>query len=166
MAADPLLLTGLGAALALFLTGAGASYATVHASVFAIRHKDLMAMVPVVQAGVLAVYGIIIGYKLSTKLSAEDGSAVVLEASDGYKNLCAGLSVGLSCLVSGYGMGKYLAAERGGVLLRAEGEGGRQGKRVEEVLVRDVRLVLDILGGDRFVRIDRGSVLDWLMKAW
>mmetsp|Transcript_21651 Transcript_21651/g.39745 ORF Transcript_21651/g.39745 Transcript_21651/m.39745 type:complete len:162 (-) Transcript_21651:86-571(-) len=105
MSADPTLLTGLGAALALFLSGTGAAYATSHASVFAIRHKDLMAMVPVVQAGVLAVYGIIIGYKLSTKLTVED---VSMSDADGYKNLCAGLSVGLSCLASGFGMGLYL----------------------------------------------------------
>ena len=105
MSSDPILLTGLGAALALFLSGTGAAYATSHASVFAIRHKDLMAMVPVVQAGVLAVYGIIIGYKLSTKLTVEN---VSMSDVDGYKNLCAGLSVGLSCLASGFGMGLYL----------------------------------------------------------
>ena len=102
----PILHTGLGAALALFLTGGGAAYATVPASIFAIRHKDLMAMVPVVQAGVLAVYGVIIGYKLSMKLTEEDA---IISESEGYKYLSAGLSVGLSCLASGYGMGKYLS---------------------------------------------------------
>mmetsp|Transcript_31008 Transcript_31008/g.66014 ORF Transcript_31008/g.66014 Transcript_31008/m.66014 type:complete len:166 (-) Transcript_31008:56-553(-) len=102
----PVLLTGLGAALSLFLAGGGAAYATAHASVFAIRHRDLMAMVPVVQAGVLAVYGIIIGYKLSAKMTADD---VAISDADGYKFLCAGLSVGLACLASGYGMGNYLS---------------------------------------------------------
>lgn len=87
------------------MTGAGAAYATAHASVFAIRHHDLFAMVPVVQAGVLAVYGIIIAYKLSTKLTGEDPISDV----DGYKFLSAGLCVGLSCLVSGFGMGSYLS---------------------------------------------------------
>jgi len=98
--------TGLGAALALFLSGGGAAYASAHASIFATRHKDLMAMVPVVQAGVLAVYGVIIGYLISRKITAED--AIVTDM-DGYKYLCAGLSVGLSCVASGYGMGNYLS---------------------------------------------------------
>eukprot|EP01083_Nonionella_stella_P066655 175714_1 len=98
--------TGLGAAIALFLSGGGAAYASAHASIFATRHKDLMAMVPVVQAGVLAVYGVIIGYLISRKITAED--AIVTDM-DGYKYLCAGLSVGLSCVASGYGMGNYLS---------------------------------------------------------
>ena len=103
--ANPTLLAGLCAALALFLSGTSAAYATSHASVFAIRHKDSMVMVPVIQAGVLAVYGIIIGYKVSTTLTVEN---VSMSDVDGYKNLCAGLSVGLSCLASGFGMGLYL----------------------------------------------------------
>lgn len=104
---DPTLLTGLGAAISLFLCGGGAAYATSHASVFALRHRDKMAMVPVVQAGVLAVYGIIIGYMLSTKLDYANDKVYSISNIDGYKYLCAGLSVGLACLVSGYGMGNY-----------------------------------------------------------
>eukprot|EP01083_Nonionella_stella_P154909 499683_1 len=98
--------TGLGAALALFLCGGGAAYAAAPASIFATRHQDRIAMVPVIQAGVLAVYGIIIGYLISKKMTAED--AIITE-TDGYKCLCAGLSVGLSCVASGYGMGNYLS---------------------------------------------------------
>ena len=104
MSPDPTLLTGLGAAFALFLAGGGAAYATAHASVFAIRHQDKMALVPVVQAGVLAVYGIIVGYKLSMKAIADKA----LSEIEGYNFLSAGLSVGLACLVSGVGMGLYL----------------------------------------------------------
>ena len=81
---------------------------SAHASVFAIRHKDMMAMVPVVQAGVLAVYGIIVGYMLCRKLDYTDDKVYSISTIDGYKYLCAGLSVGLSCLVSGIGMGRYL----------------------------------------------------------
>mmetsp|Transcript_18275 Transcript_18275/g.27694 ORF Transcript_18275/g.27694 Transcript_18275/m.27694 type:complete len:159 (-) Transcript_18275:181-657(-) len=102
----PALHTGLGAALALFLCGGGAAYATAHASVFATRHKDKIAMVPVIQAGVLAVYGIIIGYLISNKITVEN--AIITDV-DGYKYLCAGLSVGLACLASGYSMGNYLS---------------------------------------------------------
>jgi len=63
-----------------------------HASVFAIRHKDMMAMVPVVQAGVLAVYGIIIGYMLCRKLDYTDDKVYSISTIDGYKYLCAGKS--------------------------------------------------------------------------
>ena len=104
MSPDPTLLTGLGAAISLFLTGAGAAYATGHASLFATRHQDKMAMVPVIQAGVLALYGIIISYKLTTKINAEADITLM----EGYKYLSAGLCVGLSCLASGGGMALYL----------------------------------------------------------
>ena len=67
-----------------------------------------MAMVPVVQAGVLAVYGIIIGYMLCRKLDYTDDKVYSISTIDGYKYLCAGLSVGLSCFVSGIGMARYL----------------------------------------------------------
>jgi len=104
MSADPTLLTGLGAASSLFLCGGGASYATAHASMFAMRHQDRMAMIPVIQAGVLAVYGVIIGYLLTKKINAD----AVMSVADGYKYLSAGLSVGLACLASGMGMALYL----------------------------------------------------------
>ncbi|KAL7510329.1 hypothetical protein ACHAXN_007289 [Cyclotella atomus] len=102
MSPDPTLLTGLGAALSLFLCGSGAAYATAHSSMFAIRHQDKMAMIPVIQAGVLAVYGVIIGYLLTRKINDE------LTIVDGYKYLSAGLSVGLACLTSGCGMAMYV----------------------------------------------------------
>ena len=59
--------------------------------------------------GVLAVYGIIIGYMLGRKLDYTDDKVYSISQIDGYKYLCAGLSVGLACLVSGYGMGNYLS---------------------------------------------------------
>lgn len=102
MSTDPILLAGLGAALAIFLCGLGAAYATSHASIFAVRHNDLMAMVPVVQAGVLAVYGIIVAYKIQSKITDE------ISTADGYKFFSSGLTVGLACLASGYGMGEFL----------------------------------------------------------
>ena len=63
-----------------------------------------MAMIPVIQAGVLAVYGVIIGYLISKKMNAEGE----LSVGDGYRYLSAGLSVGLSCFASGMGMASYL----------------------------------------------------------
>jgi len=52
----------------------------------------MMAMVPVVQAGVLAVYGIIIGYMLCRKLDYTDDKVYSISTIDGYKYLCAGKS--------------------------------------------------------------------------
>lgn len=63
-----------------------------------------MAMIPVIQAGVLAVYGVIIGYLLTRTINADKELSLV----DGYKFLSAGLSVGLACLASGSGMAMYL----------------------------------------------------------
>jgi len=99
---DPTLLAGLGCALAIFLCGLGAAYATGHASIFALRHQDMMAMVPVVQAGVLAVYGIIVAYLVQSRITD------ALSTAEAYKFFVAGLTVGLACLASGYGMGKFL----------------------------------------------------------
>ena len=108
MSADPTLLTGLGAAIALFLAGSGAAYGTSHASIYALRshpsNHSFLTMSPVIISGVLAVYGVIVGTLLALKLSSSDG---IITTVDGYKNLCAGLSVGLACLASGVGMGNY-----------------------------------------------------------
>lgn len=100
------LFTGLGAAIAIFLASAGSGIASAPAGVFAIRGRSsLKEYGPIVIAGVLAIYGFIIASILVTKLS---DSSSELTAKDGYKNLSAGLVVGLSCLASGFGMAKFL----------------------------------------------------------
>ncbi|CAB9516705.1 16 kDa proteolipid subunit 2 [Seminavis robusta] len=101
---DPALLTGLGAASAIFLTAIGSAIATSHAGIFALRGNSWMNFVPVVQAGVLSVYGIIIGCLLCFKLD----SGKELSQVEGYRNLSAGLAVGLACWASGYGMMSFL----------------------------------------------------------
>ncbi len=113
MSTDPTLLTGLGAAISLLLAGAGAAYATSHASIFALRHPtnhSVVTMSPVIISGVLAVYGVIVGTLLALKLTSggsTSSSPPILSTVEGYKNLCAGLSVGVACLASGTGMGTY-----------------------------------------------------------
>ena len=101
----PTLVAGLGCALAISLCGLGAAYATTHAFSFALRHqdKDLIVMVPVNQAGILSVYGIIIAYLIQSKMDSKNLTIVVA-----YKFFTAGLTVGLACLASGFGMGKFL----------------------------------------------------------
>ena len=102
---DPAFLTGLGAALAIFLTATGSAIGAAHGGVFAMRHASYMYFVPVVQAGVLGVYGVIIGVLLCGKLNNNEN---VLTPLEGYKHLSAGLSVGLAGWASGYGMAIFM----------------------------------------------------------
>merc|ERR1712226_1190768 len=103
MVIDPAFFTALGAAFAIFLTALGSAIGIAHGGVFALRSEDKKGLVPVVQAGVLSVYGLIIGVWLCKKF---DGTEISL--NDGYKHLSAGLSVGLACLASGYGMAVFI----------------------------------------------------------
>jgi V-type H+-transporting ATPase proteolipid subunit len=104
---NPELMTGLGAAASTFFTAAGSCYASVHAGVFAMRASlpYWVAFSPIIISGVLAIYGIIISVILSAKLTNDESP---LTETDGYRYFAAGLSVGLACLASGLGMGKFL----------------------------------------------------------
>lgn len=106
MASSPHLYTGIGAATALFLTAAGAGCASVPAGLFALKAKGstpVSPFIPIVQGGVLAIYGVIIGVILALQMEKES-----LTEAQGYQNLAAGLSVGLSCLAAGLGMGRFI----------------------------------------------------------
>lgn len=106
-----ILLTGLGAVCSVFLAGLGCALGSANGGIFALRNssKDKLswlAFVPIVQAGVLAIYGIIVAYVLCKKISptmAESSSN-----DEGIKNLSAGLSTGLASLVSGWAMSSFL----------------------------------------------------------
>ena len=86
------LLTGLGAAASIFFCSAGAAVASAPAGVFALRSTTLRAFAPIVISGVLAIYGIIVAVILAGQLS----NSKTMAESDGYKQLAAGLSVGLA----------------------------------------------------------------------
>jgi V-type H+-transporting ATPase 16kDa proteolipid subunit len=102
MTVNPELLTGLGAALSIFLTSAGSAMASVPAGKYAIRSSGILSFAPIVIAGVLAIYGIIVAVLLARKI--ENAS----DAASGYKNISAGLCVGLACLASGFAMARFL----------------------------------------------------------
>lgn len=105
MTIDPQLLTGLGAAMSIFLAAAGSAIATSHAGIYAVRGNDkglLVAFSPIVIAGVLAIYGIIVSVLLVGKFK-DDMTEV-----EGYRNLSAGLSVGLACCASGLGLASFM----------------------------------------------------------
>lgn len=65
--------------------------------------KDMWkAAIPIVISGVLAIYGLIIATLLALSIKTVD-------TVGGYKNLAAGLSVGLACFWSGMSMTGFLA---------------------------------------------------------
>ena len=108
---DPNLLTGLGAVLSLFFSAAGSALASAHAGIFAVNDKQsYKSFVPIVQAGVLSIYGLIIAVLLIGKLGGGDSSdgVAVLSTVQGYRNLCAGLANGLGSWASGWGMSIFI----------------------------------------------------------
>jgi len=110
--ANPHLLTGLGAALAMFLSAAGSSMASVPGGMFA-QHAStggsmgsmVWAFAPIIIGGVLAIYGMIIAVILSHNLLNDN-----MTETEGFRNLSAGLAVGLTCLASGLGMAHFVGA--------------------------------------------------------
>ena len=101
MTIDPELLTGLGAAAALFFCSLGSALASVQAGKYAMRSKaGVLAFSPIVIAGVLAIYGVIVAVLLSGKIGGDN--------LNGYRNVSAGLAVGFACLASGLGMAGFL----------------------------------------------------------
>jgi V-type H+-transporting ATPase proteolipid subunit len=105
MTVAPELLTGLGSAISIFLSATGAAIASSHAGVFLIRGSGgIKSFAPIVIAGVLAIYGIIVSVLLVGKLQ-QDGE---MSAVDGYRNFSAGLAAGLACCASGWGLAHFL----------------------------------------------------------
>jgi V-type H+-transporting ATPase proteolipid subunit len=101
---SPDIFTALGAASAIFLSAAGSCYASAHSGVFAIRNHSILglkSLIPIVQSGVLAIYGLIIALILIHRFN---GAAAISE-SDGFRYLAAGLLAGCSSLWSGVGIG-------------------------------------------------------------
>lgn len=110
-AINPNLLAGLGCALATFLSAAGSAVATAHGSIYAMNMTQanspgvygyIKAFVPVIISGVLAIYGLIISYLLVKKFNDD------MTTTEGARYLSAGLSVGLACLASGWGISLFL----------------------------------------------------------
>ncbi|EDW48217.1 V-type proton ATPase 16 kDa proteolipid subunit [Drosophila sechellia] len=95
----------LGAVCAIVFSTLGAAYGTAKASVgissMSIKHPQLImkAIVPVVMAGIIAIYGLVIAVLLAGSLSSP------YSAYKGFLNLSAGLAVGVSGMGAGIAIG-------------------------------------------------------------
>lgn len=102
--APPLFLTDCNG----FITGMGAAYGTAKsgvgvASMGVMRPELVMkSIVPVVMAGVLGIYGLIIAVIISTGINPKAKSYYLF---DGYAHLSSGLACGLAGLSAGMAIG-------------------------------------------------------------
>jgi hypothetical protein len=123
--ANPQLMTGLGAALSIFLSASGAASGSAASGTFALQSSStgFASFIPIVlspvclPSTVLAIVGV-----LSSVTGCVDEK---LDASDGYRHLCSGLAVGLACLASGSGIATFVSQNtRGGFLVSVFRSGG------------------------------------------
>ncbi|VDC07082.1 unnamed protein product [Peniophora sp. CBMAI 1063] len=97
--------SSMGCTAAIALTCIGASYGTaksgVGISAMAVLRPDLMMknVVPVVMAGIIAIYGLVVSVLISGNLGAQ------ITLYQGFVQLGAGLSVGLAGLAAGFAIG-------------------------------------------------------------
>ena len=95
-----------GVFFAVSLSNMGAAYGTAKSGVgigsMAVNKPALVykSLVPVVMAGILGIYGLIVGVILSGKIKKENVSSWAQ-----FKYMTSGLSVGMSALAAGYAIG-------------------------------------------------------------
>lgn len=99
----------MGVASALVFANLGASYGTAKAGVglsslgVIDSSKIFKALIPIIMAGILGIYGIIVSVLLNGQINGKDEAKFT--GKDGYKFLGAGLACGLSALASGLAIG-------------------------------------------------------------
>merc|ERR1712232_138203 len=92
--------------MGVFLCGLGTAVGTTHSGIFVVRNIENLGfkgIVPCMQSGVLAMYGIAISIILALKMNDEISSV-----ETGYRYMSAGLIVGLTNLASGWGIGSFM----------------------------------------------------------
>mmetsp|Transcript_7534 Transcript_7534/g.9584 ORF Transcript_7534/g.9584 Transcript_7534/m.9584 type:complete len:163 (-) Transcript_7534:1122-1610(-) len=118
----------MGATIALVFAILGAAYGTAKCGVgimsMGVLHPDMVIknIMPVVMAGVLGIYGLVVAVILKGTLSDETGEPCTdpnacFTYANGFKHLAAGLSVGISALGAGMAVGII-----GDVGIRAAGQ--------------------------------------------
>ncbi|KAL0581862.1 H(+)-transporting V0 sector ATPase subunit c [Marasmius crinis-equi] len=97
--------SAMGCTSAIVFTCIGASYGTaksgVGISAMSVLRPDLMmkSVVPVIMAGIIAIYGLVVSVLIAGNLS------VTVPLAQGFVELGAGLSVGLAGLAAGFAIG-------------------------------------------------------------
>eukprot|EP00835_Amoeboradix_gromovi_P007095 NODE_1056_length_1637_cov_0.062419.p1 type:complete len:162 gc:universal NODE_1056_length_1637_cov_0.062419:639-1124(+) len=97
--------SAMGCAVATIFSCFGAAYGTaksgVGISAMGVMRPELImkSTVPVIMAGILAVYGLVVSVLISGRMTK------VMTLSDGFIHLGAGLAVGLSGLAAGFAIG-------------------------------------------------------------
>ena len=96
----------MGLASALVFANLGAAYGTYQSGV-GICHlgilrpdKIIKSVIPVIMAGILGIYGLIVAVILNQKIEREKYTL-----KDGFKHLASGLVCGMSCLGAGISIG-------------------------------------------------------------
>jgi len=97
----------MGVAASMVFTAMGAAYGTAKSGVgiaaMSVMRPELImkCIIPVVMAGILAIYGLVVSVLLAGQLSGGDSYSLY----KGFLHLGAGLSVGLSGLAAGFAIG-------------------------------------------------------------
>merc|ERR1712141_813449 len=97
----------LGASSAMVFSAMGAAYGTAKsgtgiAAMSVMRPELIMkSIIPVVMAGIIAIYGVVVAVLIAGQLKPAPGYSLF----NGFVHLGAGLSVGLSGLAAGYAIG-------------------------------------------------------------
>ncbi|XP_017859905.1 PREDICTED: V-type proton ATPase 16 kDa proteolipid subunit-like [Drosophila arizonae] len=97
----------MGVSVAIVFSSVGAAYGTAVSgtaiAATAVMRPELImkSIIPVVMAGIIAIYGLVVAVLISGKLD----SAATYSVANGYIHLSAGLSVGFCGVASGYAIG-------------------------------------------------------------
>ncbi|KAK8747208.1 hypothetical protein OTU49_016681 [Cherax quadricarinatus] len=98
----------MGASAAMIFSALGAAYGTAKSGVgiaaMSVMRPELImkCIIPVVMAGIIAIYGLVVAVLIAGKLSTATNGYGLYE---GFVHLGAGLSVGLSGLAAGFAIG-------------------------------------------------------------
>merc|ERR1712071_10167 len=104
-AASAIIFTAIGAAYGTYKSGCGIGNVAVHYPDFFMK-----SIVPVVMAGILAIYGMVVSILIIQDIPSIESYALTMKQRNifvgkGIKHLASGLSVGMSCMMAGYAVG-------------------------------------------------------------
>ena len=98
----------LGVTAAMIFTAAGSAYGTAKAGTgiasMAVARPDLVmkAIIPVVMAGIVAIYGLVVAVIINGKVGPTNSN---YQLADGFSQFAGGLVCGLCGLAAGYAIG-------------------------------------------------------------